>query len=162
MSALTSPYSPFLIGHSPSSFKISMIFFQGNPSDLSVAVSADSRCRDSTAPPGVGLQQRFRGKLIVGRLTSGQGPMLWFLKTFAKKIGGKNVVFVSKHCWIQEKKWIIKKNAIFAENWWKSQKIVIITSTPGPGTFLLSEPVSLSISDPVLVWEKWSKLLILP
>jgi hypothetical protein len=58
-----------------------------------------------------------------------------FLNIFAKTFGKKSAFFTqnkAKLC----KHWIItlvfKKNAIFfAENWRKSRKIVIITSTPG-------------------------------
>jgi hypothetical protein len=62
--------------------------------------------------------------------------MLWFLKYFRRKIQQKNWQF-----WLETKlnyanfwsqHWFFEKNAnFFAENLRKSQKIVIITSTPG-------------------------------
>jgi hypothetical protein len=61
--------------------------------------------------------------------------MLWFLKYFRRKIQRKNW-----HFWLETKlnyakfwsrHWFSRKNANFvAENWQKSQKIGIITSTP--------------------------------
>jgi hypothetical protein len=58
-----------------------------------------------------------------------------FLNIFAKKIG-ENLAFFNKKivklCKILIIALVFEKNAnFFAENWRKSQKIVIITSTPG-------------------------------
>jgi hypothetical protein len=56
-----------------------------------------------------------------------QGPMLWFFKYFRQKIR----VFDSKQSKILIITLVFEKNAnFFAENCRKSQKIVIITSTP--------------------------------
>jgi hypothetical protein len=63
------------------------------------------------------------------------GPMLWFFKYFRQKIQRKNC-----HFWLKTKLnyakfyhniGFLRKTLFFAENWQKSQKIVIITSTPG-------------------------------
>jgi hypothetical protein len=60
--------------------------------------------------------------------------MLRFLKYFCRKIQQKIGDFVSKQSQILKKliiALVFEKNAnLFAENWRKSQKIVIITSTP--------------------------------
>jgi hypothetical protein len=56
-------------------------------------------------------------------------------KIFAKNFGKNIGVFCSNYCYFCKNIIIIlafEKNAnFFAENWQKSQKIVIITSTPG-------------------------------
>jgi hypothetical protein len=57
---------------------------------------------------------------------------------FSAEIFGENIGVFSSHCCLILKKMIItlvfEKNAkFFAENWQKSQKIVIVTSTPGIG-----------------------------
>jgi hypothetical protein len=63
-----------------------------------------------------------------------QGPMLWFLKYFRKKISKNIGVFWLKLLQVFEKNdhkigfW--EKRQFFAENWQKWQKIGIITSTP--------------------------------
>jgi hypothetical protein len=64
-----------------------------------------------------------------------QGPMLWFFKYFRRKFC-KKLAFLTQNKAKFWKKLIItlvfEKNAnFFAENWEKSQKIMIITSTPG-------------------------------
>jgi hypothetical protein len=63
------------------------------------------------------------------------GPMLWFLKYFRRKIKQKYQRFWRKTKLVLAKSVIItlvfeKKANFFAENGLKSQKIVIITSTP--------------------------------
>jgi hypothetical protein len=62
--------------------------------------------------------------------------MLRFFKYFRRKILRKNWRFFAQNKAKLCKNWIItlvfEKNAnFFAKNWQKSQKIVIITSTPG-------------------------------
>jgi hypothetical protein len=63
------------------------------------------------------------------------GPMLWFFKIFSPKISAKKLAFLTKSKAKLCKILIItlvfeKKKIFFAENCHKSQKIVIITSTP--------------------------------
>jgi hypothetical protein len=64
-----------------------------------------------------------------------QGPMLWFLKYFRRKKLRKNGVLTrnkAKLCKFLIITLVFETNAnFFAENWQKSQKNVIITSTPG-------------------------------
>jgi hypothetical protein len=63
-------------------------------------------------------------------------PMLWFFQYFRRKILRKKLAFLTRN---KDKFWkkliitlVFKRNAnFFAENCEKSQKIVIITSTPG-------------------------------
>jgi hypothetical protein len=66
-----------------------------------------------------------------------------FDKNFSKNIG----VFAQTTASFCERliiKLVHEKNAnFFAENWQKSQKIVIITSTPGRGTDLNAMPSTL-------------------
>jgi hypothetical protein len=81
--------------------------------------------------------------------------MLWFFKYFRWKILRKNLRFWLKTKLIFLKKLIItlvfKKNANFlAENWEKSQKIVIITSSPDWPNFRLL--------DSCLLWTVFCKL----
>jgi hypothetical protein len=80
------------------------------------------------------LWNNFRQKSTQNVLNSDQGPMLCFFKYFRRKILRTNWRF-----WFKTKPNFEKndhcigfwKNAnFFAENWGKSQKIVIITSTP--------------------------------
>jgi uncharacterized membrane protein YeiB len=64
-----------------------------------------------------------------------QGPMLWFLKYFRQKIRRKKLAFLTQNkaklCKMLIVTLVFEKNAnFFAENCQKSQKIVIITSTP--------------------------------
>jgi hypothetical protein len=69
---------------------------------------------------------------------SDQGPMLWFLKYFCRKIGvfGSNKAKLCKMLIIITL--VFEKNAIyFTENCQKLQKIVIITSTPDWANFRL-------------------------
>jgi hypothetical protein len=57
-----------------------------------------------------------------------------FLNIFAEKVCKKNGVFDSKQSYIFKKliiTLVFKKTPIVSENWEKSQKIMIITSTPG-------------------------------
>jgi hypothetical protein len=66
----------------------------------------------------------------------GQGPMLRFFKYFRRKVWRKYWRFLLKLLLVFAKIVIItlvfEKNAnFFAENWQKSQQIVIITPTPG-------------------------------
>jgi hypothetical protein len=76
-------------------------------------------------------------QLTFPQLQCDQGPMLWFFKYFRQKIQRKNGRFWLKTklnyiCKILIMTLVFEKNAnFFAENCKKSQKIVIITSTPG-------------------------------
>jgi hypothetical protein len=57
--------------------------------------------------------------------------MFWFFNIFAEIFCVKIGVFDSKQSKVWKNLSVFKKNAnFFAENWKKSQKIVIITSTP--------------------------------
>jgi hypothetical protein len=65
------------------------------------------------------------------RFKSHQGPMLWFFKYFRQKNRRKN--YSERSSIMQNFDHNIgfwEKRQFFAENWQKSQKIVIITSTP--------------------------------
>jgi hypothetical protein len=89
-------------------------------SEGSLRVESRSQCYD----------QNFRPIF-----TSGQGPMLGFIKYFRRKIQQKKLAFLTRNKVKLCKNLIItlvfEKNAnFFAENNRKSLKIVIITSTP--------------------------------
>jgi hypothetical protein len=62
-------------------------------------------------------------------------PVLWLKNIFAKKSASTLAFLTQKQCWILRKvdrnKGFKEKRHFFAESWWKSQKIVIITSTLG-------------------------------
>jgi hypothetical protein len=66
-----------------------------------------------------------------------QGPMLWSFKYFRWKIRQKTAFLTqnkAKLCKNLIKTLVFEKSAnFFAENCQKSQKILIITSTPGDG-----------------------------
>jgi hypothetical protein len=69
-----------------------------------------------------------------------RGPMLRFFKYFRRKNSAKKLSFLTQNkvklCKILIIALVFEKNAIFvAENWQKSQKIVIITSTPDWANF---------------------------
>jgi hypothetical protein len=64
-----------------------------------------------------------------------KGPMLWFQKHFCPKKLAKMAFLTQNKAKILKKNWslhcfFLEKRLVFAENWQKSQKIVIITSTP--------------------------------
>jgi hypothetical protein len=79
-----------------------------------------------------------RGFLKMVSRTNDLGPMLWFFKYFRRKIQRTKLAFFTQNkaklCKILIITLVFEKNAnFFAENCRKSQKIVIITSTPAWG-----------------------------
>jgi hypothetical protein len=72
---------------------------------------------------------------LLGENSTNLGPMLWFLNIFAEKIAKKLAVLThnkAELCKIFDHNIGFWENAnFFSENWQKSQKFVIITSTPG-------------------------------
>jgi hypothetical protein len=78
----------------------------------------------------------YVGKFSLQKNLTAQGPTLCFLKIFSPKNSEKIGVLTqnkAKICKILIITLVFEKNANFipAKNWQKSQKIVIITSTPG-------------------------------
>jgi hypothetical protein len=94
-----------------------------------------------------------------GEIESRLGPMLWYFKYFRRKIRRKNWRFLHK-----------TKRHFFAENWQKSQKIVIITSTPGHKCVALRETYFFHLEsylykpslplDNFPICEKWFRYII--
>jgi hypothetical protein len=76
------------------------------------------------------------GYILGEFFTNSSGTDVTILKIFSPKNSSKKLAFLTpnkgKLCKILIKTLVFEKNAkFFAENWRKSQKIVIITSTPG-------------------------------
>jgi hypothetical protein len=101
--------------------------------------------KNCSAARGDGSDRNSHQELTKEKLGCDQGdrgPMLWFLNLFSTKNSAKKLAFLTQNKAKFWKKLIItlvfKKNAtFFAENWEKSQKIVIITSTPDWAHFRL-------------------------
>jgi hypothetical protein len=115
---------------SPNPFFVKMHHFHSGKSSLTIC--AASVCNFKKLPE---VNNRTEGENWPNL-----GPMLWFFKYFRRKILQKIGVFDSKQSKFLKKliiTLVFKKNAnFFAKNWEKSQKIVIITSTPGLSRYM--------------------------
>jgi hypothetical protein len=146
-----------VFGRNPASLNRSLV--KGQQLVDAVAVVQDHR-------HVVAERTDFRGSTVDLKKLVNQGSMLWFFNIFAEK-NQRKMAFLTQNkaklCKILIITLVFEKNAnFFAENCRKSQKIVIITSTPGLRvTRRVSEKIANYVHSPTHFWAnlnfKWKK-----